>query len=327
MRISPFLVLTCFFCATVFGSNTIADENVHLFPRLQAADTFVYSVRFRVEKVITAQSSVTTDAAPTPELIDLTARLRTEVIDVQSSGEKAVLHLRTQLETASAAEKAGQAGRRPEAQPDSLPRKIVDYTMGADGQLANVQGYDALSPEEQQAWANWISIFAIAATSPHEGVHRGEKWESQEAVKTTTPIAGLTWQKHFEYVQNEPCEAASPAGEAAQVTPRQSEGICAVILTTATLDQKSLKKDATPDDFRLHDLHTSGQARGKSQVVAYISLKTGLLMRGEEETTQSMDVTIERADGSNRVRYKVDAKSSSEIVRLSEETPATPAAD
>ena len=187
-----------------------------------------------------------------------------------------------------------------------------------DGQLTDVKGDDALSPEEHQAWAEWVSLFGMAAVFPEKGVKRGEKWESEETEKAAAPIAGLTWLRRSTYVQDEACERqhlesneqASKAGQAPQT--------CAVIVTTATLRQKSSKKDATPEDFKLHQLRTMGTARGTNQVIAYISLKTGLVVRATEEASQSLDVTLEKTDGSNRVHYKMDAKSNAEVLLVAD---------
>ena len=83
----------------------------------------------------------------------------------------------------------------------------------------------------------------------------------------------------------------------------------ATFLTRATLKQKSSAKDATPEDYRLHELRTSGTAKGTDEIVTYISLKSGLVVRATEETQQSMEVTIAKADGSNGVRYMIEASS------------------
>jgi len=93
---------------------------------------------------------------------------------------------------------------------------------------------------------------------------------------------------------------------------------CAVILTTAALKQQSSKKDATPEDYKLHELQTMGTARGENQVIAYISLKTGLVVRATEEGSQAMDVVVAKKDGTNRVHYSVDAKSNSEVLLVAD---------
>src|SRR5260370_24284257 len=93
---------------------------------------------------------------------------------------------------------------------------------------------------------------------------------------------------------------------------------CAVLLTTGMLKQKSSSKDTTPEDFRLHELRTKGTAKGVSETITYISLKSGLVVRATEETSQFMDVVVAQADGSNRVHYNVDAKSHAEVLLVTE---------
>jgi len=103
------------------------------------------------------------------------------------------------------------------------------------------------------------------------------------------------------------------------VAPSDAEPeTCAVILTTAGLKQDSHVQNATPEDFKLHALRTAGTARGANRIITYISLKTGLLIRASEEASQQMNVTVAKADGSNRVHYDVSAKSRSEVVMASE---------
>src|SRR5258708_11205337 len=93
---------------------------------------------------------------------------------------------------------------------------------------------------------------------------------------------------------------------------------CEVLVKTATLKQKSSSKDATPEDFKLHELRTMGTAKGANEIITYISLKSGLVVRATEESSQFMDVVVAKADGSNRVHYNVDAKSHSEVLLVTE---------
>ena len=95
----------------------------------------------------------------------------------------------------------------------------------------------------------------------------------------------------------------APKGEPIESNPYDET--CAVILTTATLTQASSSKDATPEDFKLHQLHTSGTASGTNKIISYVSLKTGLVVRTTEDAHQTMSVTIAKADKSNRVHYDV----------------------
>jgi hypothetical protein len=82
--------------------------------------------------------------------------------------------------------------------------------------------------------------------------------------------------------------------------------------------QKSSPKDATPEDFKLHQLKTMGAAKGSNEIITYISLTTGLVVRATEDATQQMDVVVAKADGSNGVRYNVDAKSQLEVLLLTQ---------
>jgi hypothetical protein len=91
-----------------------------------------------------------------------------------------------------------------------------------------------------------------------------------------------------------------------------------VLLTTAKLKQNSSSKDATPDDFKLHELRTTGTAKGTSEFITYISLKSGLVIRATEETNQFMDVVVAKADASNRVHYNVDARSHAQVLLVTE---------
>ncbi|HYL61636.1 MAG TPA: hypothetical protein VE077_03365, partial [Candidatus Methylomirabilis sp.] len=77
------------------GSRT---ERVNLFPKLLAGQTITYRFRYRLDKNIRTQSSVVSPQGPSAARIDVQGILRMEVVEVQSAGEKAVIHARTQFE-------------------------------------------------------------------------------------------------------------------------------------------------------------------------------------------------------------------------------------
>jgi hypothetical protein len=74
--------------------------------------------------------------------------------------------------------------------------------------------------------------------------------------------------------------------------------------------------DATPEDYKVHQLKTSGTALGKIQVVTYISLQSGFVERATEDSAQKLDVLIAKADDSNKAHFNVDATSHAEVVLL-----------
>jgi hypothetical protein len=145
-----------------------------------------------------------------------------------------------------------------------------------------------------------------------------EKWKSEQAEQADSPIAGLHWARESIYVRDEQCRASQLSIMGDVSASSGPSDTCAVLLTTATLKQKSSSKEATPEDFKRHELRTMGMAKGTNEIITYISLQSGLVVRATEETSQFMDVMVAKADGSNRVHYNVDAKSHSEVLLVTE---------
>jgi len=61
-----------------------------------------------------------------------------------------------------------------------------------------------------------------------------------------------------------------------------------------------------------------GTAKGTNEIITYVSLKSGLVVRATEEATQFMDVVVVKSDGSNRVHFNVDAKSHAQVLLVTE---------
>jgi len=292
---------------------------VNLFPRLQAGQNLAYQISYHSDKHIKTQGAVIVATPADSAKIDVNALLRLEILGVRTQGNRAVIRARTKfevLDSDSHFKTPGFEPPSPRVQSQDPKGKVIEFTVLPDGRLDQVTGLDTLFPEQQQAWQEWASRFLLAAAFPAPGVRMAEKWNSAEAEKSPAPIAGLRWLRQSTYVRDEPCSAVQLTVQGG-VAPSDAEPeTCAVILTTATLNQGSKEKNATPEDFKLHQLRTSGAARGANRIITYISLKTGLLMRATEEATQQMNVTVAKADGSNRVHYDVNAKSHSEVVQV-----------
>ncbi len=173
---------------------------------------------------------------------------------------------------------------------------------------SKIVGLSALSPNEQSLWRQWVAQFAQSWTFPAEGVKPGEKWKKDEPV-LGAPLAKLQWDKQFEYVRDQVCPQNSETGKTAKST-----GKCAAIVTTTTMKQHGSHDDATPEDYKTAQLKTSGTAAGKTQLITYISLQTGLVERATEDSAQTMDVLIAKADDSNKAHFNVDATSHTEII-------------
>ncbi len=316
------------FCIVIFllgaGAVCAGDTRVKLIPDLHAGQTITYLIRYRSDKNVKTESNVVAPMAPNAAQMDAHGLLQVDVLDVRQVGGKTAIHARSQFRTLDSGvwvKKPGDKEPHWQVQKVDPEGKQIEFTISPDGSVEKMTGSDALFPEQQQAWQQWMARFATAWTLPQNGVKLGEKWKSEQPENGGAPIAGLSWARESTYVRNENCHAQqlSITGELSPGGPSET---CAVLLTTATLKQNSSPKDATPEDFKLHELKTRGTAKGANETITYISLKTLLVVRATEEAHQSMDVTVAKADESNRVHYNVDAKSHSEVLLVTE-TPLT----
>ena len=317
--------------ATVFlllAAVTIdAGNRAKLYPTLHSSQSLTYLIRLRSGKNVKTESTVAAPMAPNSAQLNARGLLQIAILDAQPSTGKQVLRARGRfLPLNSEVARNNQDGQKSgaDAQTAEPSDHAVEFTIALNGLAQNVNGFEILSSDQQQAWQEWLARFAMGWTLPAAGLKPGEKWKSEQAEQASSPIAGLYWTRESVYVREEPCRAMemSASGEFSQASgPPET---CAVILTTATLKQNSSSKDATPGDFKLHGLRTRGTAKGKNEVITYISLRTGLVVRATEEANQFMDVVVLKADGSNRVHYNVGANSHSEVLLVAETPPHHP---
>ena len=303
------------------------EKRVHLLPNLQPGQILTYMIRVRAEKNVKTQSRVAAPMVPESSQVDAHGLLRVEILDIQSLGGVLLIHARARFLTLnSGVWVKGPQDKRPDwtVQRVDPNGKTIEFSISQSGAVNVLSGLDSLLTDQQQAWQQWVDRFAFAWTLPVSGIKPGEKWKSDESEQSPVPIAGLEWLQSSSYVHNEDCRA-SQLSLTAEISPAAGPAdTCAVLLTNSRLRQNSSQKDATPNDFKLHDLRTSGTATGKSEVITYISLSTGLVIRASEDTTQSMDVIVATTNNSNRVHYNVAAKSSAEILLVTETVLTSP---
>lgn len=303
-------------------------DRVNLFPKLQAGQTVTYQISFRTDKKVSAQSSIVLADAPADANVQVRALVRLEVLGVELRGQRATIHARTQFRSLDSDTKIKVPNIAPPPNQVQLqdPKEIsIEFTIFPDGRVGQIKSLDALFPEQQQAWQEWLSRFASAAAFPQDGIRLGQKWKSEEPERAPSPIAGLAWMREHNYVRNEPCHTAEMTLQGA-ITADSTQPLdtCAVIFIVDALKQSSSPKDTTPDDFRVRQLRTAGTARGKNTTILYISLNTGLLVRASNDADQAMTVTVAKADGSNRVHYDVTATSHTDISLVTDTPLAHP---
>ena len=277
------------------------DARVLILPHLQAGQTLHYESHARLRRHVKTESRVATMLDPRELQNNLSVKVQVTIQEVNLLGGRPVATVLTELEPA---EDSTAAQTNP-------AKHSVRFTIDENGQLKQMEGLEALDPEQRLTWQFWIARFASGWTLPREGVKPGDKWKTEEPETTPTPIAKLVWERETAYVQNDKC-------------PLLPGETCAVFLTHSSLKQKTSPKDTTPDDYRVRELKTWGTARGENETVTYISLQTGMLMRATEEVKQAMDVTIAKADGSNQVHYVLEVSSQFETVFVVSGAPTLP---
>ncbi len=260
-------------------------------PSLQKGQAVLYTVQGRVQRKVKSESRVSTILKPAEEKQEFSGQLHIKVMDVGTENGRPVIRAKAEFDY-------------PEN--TTALKHVAEFAISGNGQVKNMSGFDDWEPIERMAWQFWISRFAFGWTLSSENMKRGAKWKSEEPENSPAPIARLVWQRETTFGETGKCP----------MTPTDS---CAVFFTNAVLKQKSSVKDSTPQDYRLHELSTSGTATGTNETYTTISEKTGLAVRGTEDVRQSMKVVIVKSDGSNGVRYTIEAASHFEMVLAGDE--------
>jgi hypothetical protein len=319
----------------LLSAKPSAKERVTLFPKLVAGQVFTYQIAYHANKSATTKSTVATSTPQSPSGTETNVRalLRLEVLGAETQGAHATIRARTFFQVLNSATHVTVPQNIPTPR-DQVQRQdpkgvAIDFTINPNGRIDQINGLDDLFPEQQQAWREWIARFAASAALPEGGVRIGQKWKTEELESSPAPISKLMWMRESTYLRDEPCHISelTVEGDVAAAHPQQVPETCAVIETSATLKQRSSPNDSTPEDYKLHQLQTTGTASGNNKTLLFVSTQTGLLVRSSDHADQKMSVTIAKADDSNRVHYDIHAQSDTEIFRIANSplsTSATP---
>jgi hypothetical protein len=274
-----FLLTVLPLCAAIL----YGDSRAVFLPKLQRGQTLLYEIHGRLDRKVKTESRIASIRGPQELQGDLSNQVRLTVQEVRAG--------KTLWVSAQSELLPGEETQNPRF---ATPVSKVSFDIVNGGQLGRVNGLEDLSPEQRMLWEFWAARFAFGWTLPHKTLKPGEKWKFEEPELRDSLIAGLVWEREVTYARDDKCP----------VVPGET---CAVFLTQSTLKQKSSAKDSTPEEYRLHELRTSGIAKGENQVITYISHRTGLVLRANEDVRQNMDVTVMKNDGTNGVHYTIDA--------------------
>jgi hypothetical protein len=289
---------------------TVPAEAQHLpsIPSLRAGQTLIYRLDLSGSRSTKVESQLTTPQAPPREDLNAQCLIQVEVAEVGAKG----FRLKTYMSDRRSAQPSSNALDAQSSSPD----KLVEVFVALDGTASEIKGFADLSMARQYAWNAWLNRFTSPMTFPKSGLRPGQRWRSSEEESSASPISQLLWERKYEYVKQESCGLRETSKSANNTG--QSGDTCAVVFVHAQLRQRSSPKNATPRDYKIRGLTTSGTAIGTNETILYISTTTGLLVQSTEDVQQTMDATVALADGSNRVRYTINAKSRSQVDLLSD---------
>lgn len=306
-----------------------AFPRIHLRPQLLPGAVFRYQIQFQTSSQTSRSGTVTDPQGPSQTVVTWNAVLRVEVLPGSgqpaansSSPATAAIRLRATYEKSSAtlqSDTPDPEQQSVEAQYARMEGKSMEFTLGPDGRVSDVQGLEGIvsGPDAVKAAQQWMEQFSSGASEPAAGVVPGDNWTSQDPA-STLPLAGRVWRSDSSYLRNEACPTADPAASSPAANPE----MCAVILTQLNLITLRAQKDPTPEQYRAEGLQTSGTWNGSGQSLNYISLQTGWVVTVTQSMSEQMDVTISpESHGGMRYAGAVNTHSSMSLLPATENAP------
>ena len=322
-------VFIAYVCVMVLALAAMADQRVHLTPKLIAGEVLLYQIDSRT----TTTGAVTTPLA-NPEggsrsnqAIHLLVKLDVLGVSAASASAPVGVHLRATFEKSSASSESDALDPSAPSLAGRYARmegRSIELTLAPDGQLTDFKDLKEIFPESSAAQPiiSWLSALSPDAGMPPNGVRIGEKWKSEHPLQGQ-PLADLLWRTESTYLRNEPCDSA--AGVASRSNrPASGASDCAVILTHFDISrQGSAHSDATPEDYRRNGLRTFGTWLGSGEALESVSLATGLLISSTQTSKEDADYEVVSVATGSRIHEQGHVQSQSEITLVT--TPGPPA--
>jgi hypothetical protein len=212
-------------------SGVSPQQRVRLAPRFLPGQALRYQFEFRTRAEGRSTGLLENPQAPSQIELSALTVVRLEVLNVeparlppgqnQDYGGQArpgdpqqPVRLRATYEKAVATSRSDSYA--PEAaaieeQYRKLQGHSIEFVVGPDGSLSEVEGLRELLPDEKlgSASRDWLAQIAITAGSPPEGIVVGQKWSSEHPLPSA-PLAGMTWRTESTYLRDEPCWPGRP---------------------------------------------------------------------------------------------------------------------
>jgi len=315
-------VFVAYFCVMALAIGAIADQRVHLNPKLAAGDL----LRYKIDSGTSTTSAITTPLAnpeggsQSNQAIHLLVRLDVLGATAASDSVRGGVRLRATFEKSSASSENDAVDPSTPSLASRYARiegHAIEFTLAPDGQLTGFTGLKEIFPDSAAAQPiiSWLSALSPDAGMPAKGVRIGEKWKSEHPFQGQ-PLSDLLWRTESTYLRNEPCNSATTPVPRSN-RPATSASGCAVILTHFEISrQGSARSDATPDDYRRNGLRTSGTWLGSGEALESVSLATGLLVGSTQTSKQDADYEVVSVATGSRIHEQGHVQSQSEITLI-----------
>ncbi|MGA8871919.1 MAG: hypothetical protein WB460_12315 [Candidatus Acidiferrales bacterium] len=288
-----------------------ANQKERLAPKFIPGEIFHYQIESHTTTTVKTTTPIADpeSGSRTTQTLDLLVRL--DVLSPAPGSPPGATHFRVTYEKSHAEAESDAfdpSGPTFEDQYNRIEGRSFDFTLDADGTIANFKGLDDIFPNRSTAEPaySWIDGLFPGSRFPSDGVSVGQKWKAERPV-IGLPLDDLIWSSDSTYLRNEACSAtaAAAAPKPAGDPPAEPVPACATILMHYHMSRRgSPKSDATPPDYRKNGLRTSGAWTGSGDSLASISLATGLLVTSTENSTQQVDYEITSATSGSSVRRK-----------------------
>jgi hypothetical protein len=207
-----------------------------------------------------------------------------------------------------------------------LAGRSLEFTLTTDGRASDIRGLEGFLTDEtaRAAVQQWIVQLSTTAATPPGGVIPGQKWSSTQPAEL--PLAGLSWRTDSTYLRNEPCRLANSSDAVARAAAASDRQDCAVVQSRLALVTTRAVRDPTPDDYRRNGLSTSGRWTASGQSLMYVSLDTGWVVSGTQESSEEMDITIiaGSANPAGSVRHSGTVTNRSQVFLLKDDDLPVP---
>jgi hypothetical protein len=286
-----------------------ANQKERLAPKFIPGEVFHYQIESHTTTTVKTTAPIADPESGSSSIQALDLLVRLDVLSPGPGSPPGATHFRITYEKSHAEAESDAfdpTGPSFQDQYNRIEGRSFDFTLDANGTIADFKGLDDLFPNRSTAEPaySWIDGLFPGSRFPRNGVSVGQKWRTERPV-TGMPLDDLIWSSDSTYLRNEACNASAAAAKPPGNQPAEPVAACATILMHYHMSRRgSPKSDATPPDYRKNGLRTSGAWTGSGDSLDSISLATGLLVASTENSTQQVDYEITSAISGSSVRRK-----------------------